>query len=80
MGVAGVAGVGVGGCSDSVAAVAPVFPPFLFAAPCTKISTLCLASLDILLTFLFAASLLPPGFGFVVVLGVGGGCCDGLLG
>lgn len=41
MGVIGVAGVGVGGCSDSEAGVAPVvFAPPFFAAPCISLLAL----------------------------------------
>ena len=41
MGVMGVAGVGVGGCSDSDAGVAPVWPPFLVAAAfCRSVSAM----------------------------------------
>jgi len=41
IGVMGVAGVGVGGCSDSDAGVAPVWPPFLVAAAfCRSVSAM----------------------------------------
>ena len=85
MGVAGVAGVGVGGASDSVAGVAFALPPFLLAAPLVLVSSLMSGSgrgRPMSLTFFAAASFFVPGFAAFVWLGVGGAgaCADGLLG